>query len=258
MKTYWRELGQGPTKCLALHCSLAHSGAWRGVGEALQTKATLFAPDFPGHGKNTDAPDAFNHVDQAIAIAAQGLHEPVDIVAHSFGAYIALRLAIQFPDKIKSLSLYEPVFMAAVRDSAPGLHAQNAREMGEITAAIAEGNRAKAARLFMDIWGDGSDWDAQAPEAKDYFKARITQPCVIQPWVSDDASGSLSLLKQVNMPVLLMDGEHSPAIMAKVQNSLAERIPNASRATVGGASHMGIVTHPQECAGYIAAHIGLD
>lgn len=257
MTTYWRTLGQGARPCLALHCSLAHSGAWRDIADGLGDALTLHAIDFPGHGKSSGDPSAEDHVEQAIAAAAERLTEPMDILAHSFGAYVALRLAMAHPDKVRSLSLYEPVYMASVRESHPALHAQNASEMRQVSAWIDEGNRTDAARFFMRIWGDGSKWADLDPLQQSYFEERITQPCRIQPWVSDDVTRSLAELANIDVPVLLMTGTRSPEIMEHVQNSLAGRISDAQCLTIVGATHMGLITHAKDCAEAIAQHLNL-
>ncbi|MFN7164603.1 MAG: alpha/beta hydrolase, partial [Hyphomonas sp.] len=46
MRTYDRG---GARQVLALHCSLAHGGAWAGVAAGL-SGVILAAPDLPGHG----------------------------------------------------------------------------------------------------------------------------------------------------------------------------------------------------------------
>lgn len=258
MAAFWRQFGTGERECLAFHCALAHSGAWKGVAAELSDDLTICAMDFPGHGKSGGAPDDPDHVDQAIAWAADRLDEPKDIFGHSFGAYISLRLALLYPEKVKSLWLFEPVLMAAVRESDPDLHARNESEMTEVAALIAQGNRESATRFFMRIWGDGRPWMSLGPEARAYFQERMTQPCQTQPWLADDVVGVLPQLKSLTMPVHLLDGEKSPAIMAKVQDNLAALIPNASRETVKGAFHMGPVSHPIECAASIRSHIGLS
>ena len=38
--------------------------------------------------------------------------EPMDVVGHSFGGSIALRLALEMPELVKSLTLIEPVCFA--------------------------------------------------------------------------------------------------------------------------------------------------
>ena len=48
IETYWQVFGGGPRPALFIHCGMAHSGAWRGVAEALSDLATVTAFDMAG------------------------------------------------------------------------------------------------------------------------------------------------------------------------------------------------------------------
>ena len=106
----WGKGGARPV--LALHCSLAHAGAWSGLVDHL-SGVTVTAPDQPGHGRaaNWDGVSDLHglttrlSIEQAIRI---GGNDPIDIIGHSFGATIALRMALERPDLVRSLVLIEP------------------------------------------------------------------------------------------------------------------------------------------------------
>ncbi|MGH1465959.1 MAG: alpha/beta fold hydrolase [Cognatishimia sp.] len=252
---FWRSLGTGENTALALHCSLAHSGAWRGVSDALSPQLSLRTLDFPGHGKSQDWDGSGDFADCAFTAAATGLVAPTDIVAHSFGAYIALRLAAEFPDKVRRLVLYEPVFFAVLNDTHLELAARNNAEMRHIAGLIALGDTALAARLFLRIWGDGTPWQDLSKEVQDSFVRGIHLTCAIQPAIAEDNADLLPRLSTIKAPVLLIDGGQSPEYMPKVQNILAKLLPNAKRSTVLGARHMGPITHATEVAGQILKHL---
>ena len=46
--------GDGPRDVLAIHCTLAHSGAWRGLLREMEGEITLHAIDLPSHGRSAD------------------------------------------------------------------------------------------------------------------------------------------------------------------------------------------------------------
>jgi pimeloyl-ACP methyl ester carboxylesterase len=105
---------------LALHCSLSHAGEWSALAARL-TGLRLVAADQPGHGRQ---PDWDGHSDlhaqavrEAAAMAAV-LGAPVDVIGHSFGATVALRLALEQPELVRRLVLVEPVLFAAAAGSA--------------------------------------------------------------------------------------------------------------------------------------------
>ncbi|GAA6206874.1 alpha/beta hydrolase [Cognatishimia sp. WU-CL00825] len=254
---FWRTLGQGPKAALALHCSLAHSGAWKGIAAVLGDKLTLNAVDLPGHGKSPDWDGQGDFTDFAIYIAAAGLAKPADIVAHSFGAYLALRLAAENPEKVQRLALYEPVFFASLQTANPDLYQRNALEMQQAQQRLDHKDPHAAARAFLRVWGDGTPWELLPQEAKDSFARRIHLTCAIQPAVSGDNADLLSKLPNIHVPVLLMVGENSPDYMHAVQQQLVRLLPNAKLVTIPEAAHMGPISHPDAVAREISEHFQL-
>ena len=89
-----RSFGDGPRQVLALHCTMAHSGAWRGLSAALSDVATLTATDMLCHGRSPDWDRAGDFQDRIARAAGAHLTAPMDVIGHSFGAATALRLAV--------------------------------------------------------------------------------------------------------------------------------------------------------------------
>jgi pimeloyl-ACP methyl ester carboxylesterase len=116
----WARGGDRPV--LALHCSLAHAGAWSGLVEGL-SGVTVTAIDQIGHGK-AEAWDGKTDLHGAATAAAVlmaerlGQGQPIDLMGHSFGGTVALRMALTRPDLVRSLTLVEPVIFAAARGQA--------------------------------------------------------------------------------------------------------------------------------------------
>lgn len=257
MQAYWRKLGTGPRRCLAFHCSLAHSGAWGAIGKILGEELSIQAMDNPAHGKSGGQAADPEQVERAVDWGCARLTEPMDVFGHSFGGYLALRVALRRPDLVRSLWLYESVFFAAVRDSDPELYAENASRHATMRAAMDAGDLEVAARLFMSKWGDGDNWDKRSIESRRYCTERIEHIREVNPWLARDVSGALAELPALTMPVQLVDGGASPVIVAKIQDSLAKRIPGAARVTLGGLSHMAPITNPKTCAKDIADFLSL-
>lgn len=129
-EVFSRSFGTGPRQVLAVHCSLAHSGAWRGLGTALQEEITLTGFDMFSHGRSPDWDEGRDfqtaNVEAGLALLDTMLGQEagqVDLLGHSFGATVALRMALARPEKIRSLVLIEPVLFAVTRLEAPELQA---------------------------------------------------------------------------------------------------------------------------------------
>ncbi|WP_204115465.1 alpha/beta fold hydrolase [Shimia biformata] len=247
---FTRDFGQGARQALALHCSLAHAGAWRGMGEALADVATLRAMDFPAHGQSADCPpEAFSEAsfDSAEAVLLS-MDAPVDLIGHSWGGYIALRLALAHPNHVRSLVLYEPIISAIVA----GSDRMEAERSGieTVIAHVDRGEHEQAARAFMRVWGDGRKWADLPEQLRRACTHGIAHVMACQPDLLEDAKGILGDggISTIDKPVLVVDGALSPGLAHEVQDRLAARIPGAQRLTIAGAGHMGPISHAHELA----------
>lgn len=113
------EWNQGQEPLLLLHGMADHSLVWMELGEFLQDRYHIIAPDLRGHG-NSDKPlSGYRGVDiiadlQAL-MAAQGWAS-AHVVAHSWAAKVVTLWATQYPQFIRSLVLIDPFFI----NSMPG------------------------------------------------------------------------------------------------------------------------------------------
>ena len=258
--TPWRVWPRGGSRpLLALHCSLAHSGAWGGLAELL-TGVTVTALDQPSHGRSADwdGREELHGLTTRISVAmAETLSEGgrVDLIGHSFGATVALRMALERPDLVRSLTLIEPVIFAAAKVGV----AYDAFRAGHMAFAelVLAGRRDQAAALFHGVWGT-ADRFADLPEkTRRYMLDRIHLIEAQNPVLLEDAAGLLRPggLEAVQVPVLLIDGADSPPIIAAVHAALAIRLPNVRRLSVPGAGHMVPITHPDWIAGEVQSHL---
>ena len=256
-----RHFGTGARQVLALHCSLAHGGAWLGLAAQLPG-ATLIAPDLPGHGT---APDWDGRSDlhslatrQTLALLRET--GPLDVIGHSFGATVALRAALEDPDLIRSLTLIEPVLFCAARAAGWPGWAGYLADHAPFAAHLAAGRPEDAARQFQAIWGTGQAWETTPARQRAYITARIHLIPAQNPTLIDDAAGLLApwRLESLGIPTLLVEGAESPPIIAAINDELARRLPQATREVIPGAGHMAPVTHAAACAAAVAAHLGLQ
>lgn len=254
-KVNTRSFGAGPRKALGIHCTLAHAGAMKGLGIALGDAASMLACDLPGHGMSGDWDGQGDLHDVATAMARSVLTEPMHLVGHSFGATVAMRLAVEAPELVLSATLYEPVYFAAAFAEDPSLEAAYRAGNSAFDRAYASGDMMEAARAFNGGWGDGSTW-ARLPESlRQYMADRIWFVPASQPFLFEDNAGLLAgnRFGETQVPVLLMRGAQSDATTKVINTALAARFGNAKAVELAGAGHMGPVTHPVETAREIKA-----
>ncbi len=255
----WHRGGTRPV--LALHCSLAHAGAWSGLAAALQ-RVTITATDAPGHGRAADWQRGTDMhrlaTQQSIAVAESlGQGGPIDLIGHSFGGTVALRIAVERPDLVRSLTLVEPVIFAAAQTVDAAVYEDFRRTHLDFAAMVAAGDHAGAAAIFHEHWGSGEALADLPERTRHYMVARIHLIVAQNPALLDDAAGILRAggLEAVDVPVLLIEGGESPAIIDAVHRALAQRLPLTKRLVVPEAGHMVTITHAAEISAAVQVHL---
>ncbi|AVO36870.1 alpha/beta fold hydrolase [Pukyongiella litopenaei] len=252
-----RSFGQGPRRALALHCTIAHSGAWRGLAAQMDSELTLVTPDMLSHGRSPDWDRQGDFPDRMFEAVEPLLEPGMDVIGHSFGATVALRLAASFPERVRSLTLLEPVMFCVAIADAPGTIASHDAEIRPVFEALDAGDDALGARLFNRMWGDtgGPRWD-QMPEQ---MRAAMVRGIHVLPAsvsaTNEDRPGILrpGVLDRLTMPVAILRGGASHPSMVPICDGLAARIAGARNIVVDGAGHMLPVTRPEDAAAHLRA-----
>lgn len=246
-------LGTGPRKVLALHCTLAFSGAWAGLMRQMTGEVTLIAPDMPSHGQSADWDGQSSFADTVFAASLSCLTEPMDVVGHSFGGATALRLAVARPDLVRSLTMIEPVFFSVAQADDPEATAAHAAKSQPFYDLVQAGDMAQAARTFNRMWSDGPRW----PDMPERVRAAMTRAIHVVPdttaFLFDDTAGLIPNLGRAAMPTLLVRGAQTDRVIEITNAGLVRRMPNAREAVMEGAGHMAPVTHPAEMADLLRA-----
>jgi lipase len=257
LQTYWRVSGKGARPAHFIHCSLAHNGAFAPVMHLLGDEFSMVAVDMPGHGRS-GPPDASRDYQVQVAqvsgllIAREG--RPVDLIGHSFGATVALRIAREHPELVRRLVLIEPVFFAVLDDADHPEFAREAKADQEFGRLIEAGDRRGAARFFLSRWGLPGEWDMLPEERKTYLTARIHLVLLGRASIIDRNASRLTLddMAGITTPTVLINGDKSPAVMGHIVRQLAQTMPNATAHTIAGAGHMVPLSHPAEVARLIS------
>lgn len=251
--------GDAPRRAVALHCTLGHSGIWKGMAAAMAEPLTLVAPDLPGHGRSAEAPGAGDFIAECAAIAADLIgDEPVDLIGHSGGAVSALQFAIENPDLVRSLTLIEPVLFAAARGTPE--YDDFVAAMQPYAAALAQGDRDAAAEAFTGIWGVGRPWAELEAHQRAYIADRIGYIGAGMPALDGDNFGILDegRLEALEMPVMILIGGDSHPVIGRIAEEIAARLPDVGLAEVPGAGHMLTATHASQVAGLVDINLTRD
>ena len=250
---HWQTFGTGGRPAIAVHCMLA-SGSYWGALAALLPQLTLTAYDLPGQGKSGPYDGAEDYQKLSTRILASFITRPVDLIGHSFGAVVALRLATAAPEAVRSLTLIEPVlFRAAI--GTPEFEHEHAEHLA-LVELMAEGNPTEAARRFVGRWG-GTPWEDMPARVQQGMADRMRLIAAAATANYDDTGAILRAggPEAIDAPVMLIEGADSPAIVHRVHERLAERFADVATARIPGAGHMAPMTHAAQVAGLIAMNL---
>jgi pimeloyl-ACP methyl ester carboxylesterase len=246
-----------PEVMIGLHCSASSGRQWDAYAKLLPSEMHLVAPELLGYstGDKWDPATPVSLEAEARRLGPLLFSESggVHLVGHSYGGAVALQMALRWPDRVKTLTLFEPVRFALLladhEHEAVG-HAivSVGRRIGwHVLSARLE----EAAALFVDYWSGTGAWESlpasrrravaeRMPKVRAEFEALFAD--TVPAW-------SYSALK---MPLRLIAGTTSPLPGRKVVDIIARECPQAEVVRLEGVGHMGPISHASLLAPQLA------
>lgn len=255
-----KEEGTGEPIVL-LHSSVNSGEQWKAAFESFADEFHVLAPDLIGYGGTDPWPgrgtlalaDEVALVDTVVS----QLHKPVHLIGHSYGGAVALRMAIQRPDRIQSLCLIEPVALNVLNGTGEE-ERYLFNEIVELSAVVIDLQRAgcsmEAARVFVDYWS-GEGTLAGLPAGKRHQIAEYMHKVVLDFHAIITEPTPVSAYGRIDVPTLVLCGTHSPKPTRYITRLLAEVIPDARHRTIPHAGHMLPVTHPIHVNAAVRTHL---
>ncbi|MFB0979992.1 MAG: alpha/beta hydrolase [Alteromonadaceae bacterium] len=225
-----------------LHSSLSSARQWQLLVKLLEPNFLVINVDILGYGNADKVTDEQNYnFDVEIkriekVLCAVSPNQPFHLVGHSCGGAIALKLAVEQPKKILSLSLYEPVAFHLLEQES------EARALSdEFTRKVDIDNTHQAAEIFTDFWNNEGFFQSLPPKvqasiANDMPKVRLDSKGLMS------ENYSLADLSGITCQTLMMTGEYSPDLSHLLSNKIKDSLSNVEdkRFPTG---HMGPLSH---------------
>jgi pimeloyl-ACP methyl ester carboxylesterase len=252
------ESGRGDPLIL-VHGSVSDLRTWSGQFEVFSASYRTIAYSRRYARPNAPIPEGADdplqvHVDDLASLIVECKAAPAHVIGHSLGGFVAILLAIQRPELVRSLTLVEPPVVTLFVDMPPKpaqllglflrrpktaaailrlgatamLPAEKAFRRGDDKAAIRAFGRGVLGKEYFERLSQAryeQVWDNRAPD-----KAQILG--VGYPRLSDRE------IAGVDVPVLLICGRESPVVFKCLSDHLLETLHNSRKIVIEGASHI--------------------
>jgi pimeloyl-[acyl-carrier protein] methyl ester esterase len=237
-------IGQGPHLVL-LHGWGLNSGVWQGIIKDLTAHFTITTIDLPGFGLNHAAmPDKYSLENVAESVSAI-MPNNASLLGWSLGGLVAQQIALNFPQKVKQLTLLatSPCFIA--KGEWPGIKIQI---LESFKNQLLENPSATVSR-FLAIQAMGS------PSAKHDIKLIKQQVEVYPPPKPEALSAGLELLVtsdlrpkliDLSMPCQLLLGRLDSLVPIKLQHEIQQINPSIQVTVFDHSSHAPFISQ-QDC-----------
>jgi pimeloyl-ACP methyl ester carboxylesterase len=250
VKLYWELNGEAGDPLVLVHGSWGDHYGWAQIVPALAESFRVLTYDRRGHSQS-ERPMAQGSVRQDVADLAALIEHlglaPAHILGNSFGGSIALRLAGERPDLIRSLLVHEPPLFALIVDPAAKQVLESLQERIAVVIDLLEkGESEVGARHFIETIAFGPGAWAELP-------AEVRQTFIFNAATFlDEARDSEALLLDLaalatfSKPTLLTQGEQSQPFFPLALDAVAPALSQAQRRTLAGVGHVPQATHPEK------------
>lgn len=239
--------------------SFSTGSSWRPIATPLSERYRTITTSLSGYGKTQErrTPGGKHMEDQIDVLEAvlKKVDAPVHLVAHSFGAYCALLLAIRRPCKLLSLTFFEPtVFgLLALSDEA-ALNQEVLNLLSRYTMEWDSGHKT-AVRHIIDFYGGEGTFSGYPDPVKDKLVS-MTETNILD-WRSGFADPvTLEEISSLDIPVSLVCGSNSHMAMRRSNQLLCAGLPDAKLTILEGANHFMIGTHAPTLIAIIDENVG--
>ena len=228
-----REGNQG-RGVLLLHGWMCSSDMMEGIQKALSGHMRTAAIDFPGHGLKGQAPAPLEvwGVPDYMELAAEVIRvldlAPCDIIAHSFGARVAILLAATYPELVGRMVL---TGAAGLRREMTKAETGRKKLYSFLKGGVNAAEKLKVFGSLPEKWRESliqrygsSDYKALSPQMRQTFNQIVTR----------DLAEELPLIQA---PTVLFWGENDTETPLWMGRKMEQLIPDAGLVVEEGAGH---------------------
>ena len=236
IRMYYETGGEGEHTLLLLHGWGGSIASFLPVTRDLSPSLRVVIPDLPGFGKSDEPPADWNVDDYALLIAAfikEVCHGKTDIIAHSFGGRIALRLSAMDEGLIGRQILTGCAGLLPKEDKEVKLKSKIAHSLSGVydnrfTRTVLGTKTVDGIKEAVRSHFGSADYRAASKTMREVFKNVVAQDLEY-------------CLKSVTASTLLIWGENDTATPLWMGQKMEEEIKDAALITFENAGHFAYI-----------------
>lgn len=229
-----------------LHSSMSSKEQWLKLSSRLNQDYHTIAIDLYGYGDCAypEDPSSFTLADEAqriddIVTKLFG-RVPFHLVGHSYGGATALRFAYANPERLLSLSLYEPVAFHLLSKEDPALTLVT-QLANDISIHIKQRNYSQATEVFVDFWS-GTGTYSSLNKSMHILLDNCIQKVTLDFQAGINEPLTTGEYQQIQIPICLIRGTQSPLPTRQIADNLEVTLPQIQTHHVN-AGHMAPISH---------------
>jgi lipase len=256
--------GEGPDPVVCLHGITAQHRAFNAAARHLGPARGLVGVDLRGRG-DSDKPDSGygleEHASDVVRVLDHLGLESAFLVGHSMGGFVALKTALEFPERVRALVLLDGGW-PRVEKSPEEMTAEGKREAEALEEGLARAFRRldmtfESPEAYLDFWfpDRGLTLDDLPPELADYYRYDLGEveggyrPKASRAAAEEDSPSVLSTsptaeeMRGVTCPVALVRASQGffpgsePLISDEVGDVMAGALDIRTEVLLEGANH---------------------
>jgi 3-oxoadipate enol-lactonase len=231
--------GEGPPLVL-LHSLLSDRGSFDAIVPALSKSFRVIVPELPGFGLSPAVSGGLAEVADRMAAAVKdaAAGEPAIVLGNGYGGFVALQMAIRHPQLATKFVLAD----CGAAFSEPGRQAFRNMAAASAAKGLAAITDVAMRRLFAP------EFQAAHPDLMADRRAAFLRTDGDVFRAACGALAELDLrpeLGKVQVPVLVLVGEHDEATPPPMSHELAAGLPNAQLKIIAGCAHVPQLQSPE-------------
>lgn len=248
-RVHYRNTGSGPP-LLLLHGAASSLHTWSGWTEHLRDSFRIIRPDLPGFGLTGPPTDSIVSPTQFVQFLHGFVEElDVDTVSlggSSFGGLVALRYALDHPDRVRNIVLLNPMGLEQKRPLPVSLASLPLPKLADRFSP-----RFLVERVLRYLYGQPNALKDSVVDRYYELLLRDGNRHFLRQFVRTQSLPDEVLersLRDVTAPVLLQWGCRDPWLPVELANRFHKTLPNSSLITYLSAGHVPMEERPSQTA----------